>query len=46
MIGVNLPKGIHQACVAVQTEDLFLHPANGEFASILNVFGVGQVQGS
>ncbi len=30
----------------VQTEDLFLGPADGEFAPVLIVLGIGKVQGS
>ncbi len=46
MIGVDFPEGIHHVCVTVQMEDLFLCPADGELASVLNVLGVGKVQGS
>ncbi len=46
MIGIDLPEGIYHACVAVQTEDLFLSPADGELAAVLNVLGVCEVQGS
>ena len=46
MIDVDFPEGIHHVRVAVQTEDLFLRPADGEFASVLNVLGVGKVQSS
>jgi hypothetical protein len=44
MVGVDLPKGIHHICIAVQTEDLFLCPANGELAMVLNVFGICEVE--
>ena len=46
MIGIDLPEGIYHVRVAVQTEDLFLGPADGELAPVLNVLGVGEVQGS
>ncbi len=46
MIGVDLPEGIHHICVAVQPEDIFLRPTDGELAAVLNVFGIGEVQGS
>ena len=45
MIGIDFPEGIYHVRVAVQTEDLFLGSANGEFAPVLNVLGVGEVQG-
>jgi len=40
VVGVDFPKGIHHIRIAVQTEDLFLCPADGELAPVLNVFGV------
>jgi len=46
VIGIDLPEGIYHVRIAVQTEDLFLGPADGEFAPVLNVLGVGEVQGS
>ncbi len=46
MAGVNRPEGIHHICVAVQTEDLFLSPSNGEFAPALDVLGVRKVEGT
>ncbi len=46
MIGIDLPEGIYNVRVAVQTEDLFLSPSDGELAPVLNVLGVGGVQGS
>jgi hypothetical protein len=46
VVGVNLPKGIHHICDTVQTEDLFLCPADGEFAPLLDALGVGKVLGS
>ncbi len=46
VIGIDLPEGIYHVRVAVQTEDLFLGPADGELAPVLNVLGVGEVQGS
>jgi len=46
MVGANFPEGIHHKCVAVQTEDLFLCPADGEFAPLLDALGIGEVQGS
>ncbi len=46
MIGVDFPEGIHHVRVAVQTEDLFLRPADGELAAVLNVFGISEIQGS
>jgi len=46
VIGIDLPEGIYHIRVAVQTEDLFLGPADGELAPVLNVLGIGEVQGS
>ncbi len=46
VVGANLPEGIHQVRIAVQGEDLFLCPANGEFAQGLIASGIGKVQGS
>ncbi len=46
MIGIDLPKGIYHVRVAVQTEDLFLSPADGELGAVLNVLGICKVQGS
>ncbi len=46
MIGVDLPEGIHHIRIAVQTEDIFLCPANGELALVLDVLGVGKVESS
>jgi len=45
VIGVDFPEGVHHIRVDVQTEDLFLCPADGELAVVLNVFGVGEVLG-
>ncbi len=46
MIGIDLPKGIYHVRAALKTEDLFLSPADGELPLVLNVLGVGKVQGS
>ncbi len=46
MIGIDLPEGIYHVRVVVQAEDLFLSPADGELAVVLNVLGVCKVQGS
>ncbi len=46
MIGIDLPEGIYHIRVAVQTEVLFLSPADGELAAILDVLGICKVQGS
>ncbi len=46
MIGIDLPEGVYHICVAVQTEDLFLSPADGELAAVLDVLGIHEVQGS
>ncbi len=46
MIGIDLPKGIYHIRVAVQAEDIFLGPADGELAAILDVLGICEVQGS
>jgi len=46
VVGAYFPEGIHHIHVAVQTEDLFLCPTNGEFALLLDALGVGEVQGS
>jgi len=46
VIGIDLPKGIYHICVAVQMEDLFLSPADGELAAVLDVLGICKVQGS
>ncbi len=45
MVGVDFPEGIHLICIAVQADDLFLCPADGELASVLNVLGIGKVEG-
>ena len=39
-------QGMHDICVAVQTEYLFLCSADGDCASSLDALGVGEVQGS
>jgi hypothetical protein len=44
VVGVNLPKGIHHIRIAVQAENLFLSPSDGEFAPSLNVLGVREVE--
>jgi len=46
VIGIDLPEGIYHIRVAVQAEDLFLSPADGELAAVLNVHGVCKIQGS
>ncbi len=46
MIGIDLPEGIYHVRVAVPAEDLFLSPANGELAVVLNVLGICEIQGS
>ncbi len=46
VIGIDLPEGINHVRVAVQVEDLFLSPTDGELAAVLNVLGVCEVQGS
>ncbi len=46
MIGIYLPEGIYHVHVAVQMEDLFLGPADGELAVVLDIHGISEVQGS
>jgi len=46
VIGIDLPEGVYHVRVAVQTEDLFLSPADGELAAVLDVLGIHEVQGS
>jgi len=46
VIGIDLPEGIYHVHVAIQMEDLFLSPANGKLAAVLDVFGICEVQGS
>jgi hypothetical protein len=45
VIGIDLPGGIYHIRVAVQAEDIFLGPADGELAAILDVLGICEVQG-
>ncbi len=44
MVGADFPEGIHHIRIAVQTEDLFLCSADGEFGLVLNASGIGKVQ--
>ncbi len=44
MVGVDFPEGIHHLHVTVPAEDLFLCPANGELAPVLDVLGNSQAE--
>ncbi len=46
MVSIDFPEGIYHIRVAVQTEDLFLSPPDGELAAVLDVLGICEVQGS
>ncbi len=45
MFGIDLPEGIYYVCVAVQTENLFMSPADVELAAVQDVLGICEIQG-
>jgi len=46
VVGADLPEGIHHARIAVEAKDVFLCPADGEFALSLDASGIGEAQGA